>query len=78
MGMQDGNGAGVALKVPIIAGKGVDGVPATADQQIIQRALLLLQGQRPECQSASKFCQFFNKNSIHFFPFKIYILFLNQ
>jgi hypothetical protein len=47
MGMQDGDGAGVALKLPVVAGKGVDGVPATASQQIIQGALLL-PGQRPE------------------------------
>lgn len=41
MGMQHGDGAGVPLKLWVVLREGFDGLPATADQQVIQRALLL-------------------------------------
>jgi len=47
MGVQHRDGAGVALKLPVVLRKGFDRLPAASDHQVIQRALLL-PGQCPE------------------------------
>ncbi len=47
MGVQYGDGAGVSLKLSVVLRKGFDRLPATANHQIIQGALLL-PGQRSE------------------------------